>query len=103
MTVVFIIVGVIVLAVIAQLALGKWNDTSSDADIPDSVKMPLSEDAVPVSADQIDKLRFSLAFRGYRIDQVDEVLDQLSATVSLQSAEIERLKAEKIKASQTEG
>lgn len=103
MTVVFIVVGVIVLAVIAQLALGKWNDTTSDNELPDSVVMPLSADAVPVTAEEIDGLRFSLAFRGYRIEQVDQVLDQLSATVALQSAEIERLKAGHIQASQNEG
>lgn len=103
MTVLFIIVGVIVLAVIAQLALGRWNDTSSDADIPDSVRIPLSNASLPVTADQIDNVRFSLAFRGYRIDQVDEVLDQLSATVSLQNAEIERLKTQKTETAQIEG
>ncbi len=92
MTIVFIVVGVIVLAVMAQLALGRWNDTGDDNELPDSLVMPLPDDAAPVSSEQIDELRFALAFRGYRIDQVDQVLDQLSATVALQSAEIERLK-----------
>lgn len=33
-------------------------------------------------ADHIDKVRFSLGLRGYRCDQVDEVLDVLAAEIT---------------------
>lgn len=103
MTVVFIVVGVIVLAVIAQLATGKFNDVGA---IPLELDAPLVElpkDPAEVTPEKIDGLRFGLALRGYRINQVDSVLDQLSATVASQSAEIDRLKGAQIQTSQTEG
>lgn len=103
MTVVFIIVGVIIIAVVAALALGKFNDTGADNDPPDSAPVFLADDPADVTAADIDSVRFSLAFRGYRIDQVDAVLDQLSATVALQSAELERIKGVKPPTSPNEG
>jgi DivIVA domain-containing protein len=42
----------------------------------------------------IDQLRFSVAFRGYRMDQVDEVLDRLRAELAAREAEIRDLQAE---------
>jgi DivIVA domain-containing protein len=39
-------------------------------------------------------LRFSLAFRGYRMDQVDDALDRLSAELTERDAEIARLRAQ---------
>lgn len=103
MTIVFIIGGIALVAMIALLALGKLNDTGADNDPPDSALVSLSDDPAEVSARDIDSLKFSLALRGYRIDQVDHVLDQLSATVALQSAEIERLKAGQMEPSQNQG
>lgn len=47
----------------------------------------------PRAAD-IDQLRFSVAFRGYRMDQVDEVLDRLRAELAAREAEIRDLQAE---------
>lgn len=106
MTFVFIFVGILILAAIALLSLGKLNDTGAEKELPDSAgaqAAQLAADPASITASDIDGLRFSLAARGYRIDQVDAVLDQLSATVALQSAEIERLKAGQIPVSQNEG
>lgn len=47
----------------------------------------------PQAAD-IDQIRFSVAFRGYRMDQVDEVLDRLRAELAAREAEIRDLQAE---------
>lgn len=96
MTVVFIVVGVVVLAVIAQLAMGKFNDAGAISLESDAPVIALPQDPAEVTPEKIDSLRFGLALRGYRIDQVDSVLDQLSATVALQSAEIDRLKGAQI-------
>lgn len=109
MTIVFIVVGVVVLAIITQIALGKFNDSGADnyqagaSDLPDAAVVNFPADPQEVTARDIDELKFSLSFRGYRIDQVDSVLDQLSATVSLQSAEIARLRLEQSQNSQIEG
>jgi DivIVA domain-containing protein len=46
----------------------------------------------PAAAD-VDALRFSLGLRGYRMDQVDEVLDRLRDTVAAQSSRIRELEA----------
>jgi DivIVA domain-containing protein len=41
--------------------------------------------------EDIDGIRFSLSFRGYRMDQVDEVLERLRDRISVQAALIEAL------------
>jgi DivIVA domain-containing protein len=44
------------------------------------------------TADDVDRLRFSLGFRGYRMDQVDEVLERLRDRIADQDREIRALK-----------
>ncbi|MFH5878184.1 DivIVA domain-containing protein [Arthrobacter sp. NA-172] len=43
-------------------------------------------------ASDVDRVRFALGLRGYRMDQVDEVLDELRDQLTVQDREIERLK-----------
>lgn len=43
-------------------------------------------------ASDVDRVRFALGLRGYRMDQVDEVLDELRDQLTSQEREIERLK-----------
>jgi DivIVA domain-containing protein len=45
-----------------------------------------------VSAEDIDRVRFSVGFRGYRMDEVDEVLDRLSAELGARNEEIRELR-----------
>jgi DivIVA domain-containing protein len=45
-----------------------------------------------VTAQDIDRLRFSVGFRGYRMDEVDEVLDRLSAELGARNEEIRELR-----------
>ena len=45
------------------------------------------------TAGDIDRVRFALGFRGYRMDQVDEVLALLRDRIAAQDAEIARLRA----------
>ncbi|THJ66038.1 DivIVA domain-containing protein [Arthrobacter echini] len=45
-----------------------------------------------VSAQDVDAVRFGLGMRGYRMDQVDEVLDRLAAAIAERDAEIEHLR-----------
>jgi DivIVA domain-containing protein len=77
-----------VLAAVAVLAAGRGGsmadaprDRAPGAALPDSA----------VSADDIDHLRFSLAFRGYRMDEVDATLDRLAAELAERNARIAEL------------
>lgn len=45
----------------------------------------------PVTREAVDRLRFSLAFRGYRMDEVDEVLDRLAGELEARDARIAEL------------
>ncbi|MFF1382595.1 DivIVA domain-containing protein [Arthrobacter sp. NPDC058288] len=42
----------------------------------------------------VDRIRFSLGLRGYRMDQVDQVLDDLRDQLAAKDHEIERLRME---------
>lgn len=44
------------------------------------------------TAEDVDRVRFSLGLRGYRMDQVDQVLDELRNQLSAREAEIEELR-----------
>lgn len=50
----------------------------------------LPADALPAD---VDRVRFSLGLRGYRMDQVDQVLDDLRDQLAAKREEVERLKA----------
>ena len=64
---------------------------------------PLSEGSIdrrepllpadPVAAADVAALRFTMALRGYRMDEVDAVLDRLSTEISVRDAEIGRLRS----------
>jgi DivIVA domain-containing protein len=45
------------------------------------------------SAQDVDAIRFGLGLRGYRMDQVDEVLDRLAAALEERDAVITELRA----------
>jgi DivIVA domain-containing protein len=50
----------------------------------------LPADAAPAD---VDRVRFSLGLRGYRMDQVDQVLDDLRDQLDAKRKEVEQLKA----------
>jgi DivIVA domain-containing protein len=51
----------------------------------------LPADAAPAD---VDRVRFSLGLRGYRMDQVDQVLDDLRDQLAARNAEVERLRTQ---------
>lgn len=51
-------------------------------------------DAGPLDAQDVRGIRLDLAFRGYRMDQVDAVLDRLRAELAVRDEEIDRLRAQ---------
>ncbi|QNE15266.1 DivIVA domain-containing protein [Pseudarthrobacter sp. NBSH8] len=50
----------------------------------------LPAEAVPAD---VDRVRFSLGLRGYRMDQVDQVLDELRDQIEAKDEELDRLRA----------
>ncbi|UZX03980.1 DivIVA domain-containing protein [Arthrobacter sp. CDRTa11] len=50
----------------------------------------------------VDRVRFSLGLRGYRMDQVDQVLDELRDQLAAKEAELERLRTRLLEAEQSQ-
>jgi DivIVA domain-containing protein len=71
----FAILIVLAMGAVAAVAAGKGAplrleyDDRPDADVPATG---------PLSADDLRRVRFSLAFRGYRMSEVDALLDRLA-------------------------
>jgi len=73
-----------------SLLLGR-GETQPPAELDRSpVELP---DDRPVTADDIRALRISVAVRGYRMSEVDWLLDQFALTLEERDAEIARLRA----------
>lgn len=71
----FAILIVLAMGGIAALAAGRGQPLSpAYDDRPDAV-VPATG---PLSAQDVARVRFSLAFRGYRMSEVDELLDRLA-------------------------
>ena len=94
----FLIFLAVMVAALAALYLVGLNKPETGADVyndllaaPVANLPPVLLPGEPAPAD-VDKLRFSLGLRGYRMDQVDEVLDRLRdalAAKDLRIAELE--------------
>ena len=89
--VVEVIVVAVVLFAVAAVAVGRGGTLAEFA--PDRPPLGLPDDR-PLTADDVDGLRFPLAFRGYRMAEVDDVLDRLAAALRARDAEIAVLRAE---------
>ncbi|HJQ07528.1 MAG TPA: DivIVA domain-containing protein [Nocardioides sp.] len=76
---VFAIMIVLVMGVIAMLAAGQGEPmTPAYDDRPDAV-VPADR---PLAAEDLRKVRFSLALRGYRMSEVDALLERLAHEMS---------------------
>src|ERR671926_686162 len=88
------VVGVLVVAALlflgASLLLGR-GETQPPAELDRSpVELP---DDRPVTADDVRRLRISVALRGYRMTEVDWLLDQFALALEGRDEEIARLRA----------
>jgi DivIVA domain-containing protein len=99
MTFIFMLAAIVVITVIALLAVGKLGELP-DVE-PDRAPLALPTDRVLTDQD-VDAVRFSVGARGYRMDEVDVVLDRLAAEVSERDARIVELES-KLSASQPSG
>lgn len=77
-----------VIAAVALLAVGRLGELPEVE--PDRAPLALPEDR-PLGRDDVDAVRFAVGVRGYRMDEVDEVLDRLAAEVDQRDARIEEL------------
>ena len=86
-------VGVVVVAALlflgASLLMGR-GETQPPAE-PDRSPVELPVDR-PVDGDDVRALRMSVAVRGYRMTEVDWLLDQLAQTIDERDVEIARLR-----------
>jgi len=74
----------------ASVLLGR-GETQPPAELDRSpVELP---DDRPVTGDDVRALRISVAFRGYRMTDVDWLLDQFATALDERDAELERLRA----------
>ncbi|MFC7400697.1 DivIVA domain-containing protein [Citricoccus sp. GCM10030269] len=91
LSVVLVLVAAVV--VVGLLALALTGRTGFARPLSEPVRtLPpvlLPEDPDP---SDLERLRFSPALRGYRMDQVDQALDRLAEALAERDAEIERLR-----------
>lgn len=73
---VFAILLVLVLGGIAVVASGRGAPMSDAWDDRPDAEVPAEG---PLGADDLRRVRFSLAFRGYRMSEVDALLDRLAS------------------------
>jgi len=71
----FAILVVLVMGGVAALAAGRGAPMSEAYDDRPDALVPRG---VPLRADDVRRVRFSLAFRGYRMSEVDALLDRLA-------------------------
>ena len=87
-TLLAVVVVALVLFGVAVVATGRGDGM---ADVPPDRVTPRLP-AGRVSADDVRSTRFALAFRGYRMDDVDSVLDRLADELAARDAELTSLR-----------
>ncbi|MDE9365801.1 DivIVA domain-containing protein [Luteipulveratus sp. YIM 133132] len=92
MIVVLIALLVVVIGLAAAVVIGRIPVTTMDDPTATSAFEPLPEGRV--TEDDLDALRLDQTLRGYRMSQVDGVLDRLRDELLSRDREIERLRAE---------
>lgn len=76
MTWVFAILIVVVLGVIAVVATGRGGAMAETFDDRPDSRVPADH---PLTGQDLRRVRFSTAFRGYRMSEVDSLLDRIAA------------------------
>ncbi len=80
-----------IVVAIALIAAGR-GDSMAQA-WSDRRYLSLPEDR-PLTVEDLDSLRLALAFRGYRMDEVDDLLDRLGGEIAARDAYIDRLRGD---------
>jgi len=82
----FVVVALLVIGVGVMLAVGRLDGELPET-VPDRAPLALPDDRQLGRAD-VDGVKFAVGMRGYRMDEVDDVLDRLAAEVSQRDARI---------------
>lgn len=85
MIVLFALLIVAVVALVGAVAVG-WGGSMPE---PTSDGKPFGLPETPLQAADLDGLRFAVVARGYRMDQVDSVLDRISADLTDRDAHLD--------------
>jgi DivIVA domain-containing protein len=88
-TVLFVVVGIAVVVALAMLAVGRLGELPEST--PD--RAPLDVPDAPLAPDDVEAVRFAVGLRGYRMDEVDEVLDKVAADLGARDARIAELES----------
>ena len=89
MTLLWLLLIVAVIGVVGVVASGYGGAMSTpEPDLP-----PLGLPAGPLRPEDLDAVRFSTAVRGYRMDQVDVVLDRLRSELAARDETIAELRS----------
>jgi DivIVA domain-containing protein len=83
-----IVVAAVVVFVVAAVAMGYGGSITHFAPDWPGRRLP---DGRAVRSEDVAHLRFSLAFRGYRMSEVDDALDRLATEIADRDARIEQL------------
>jgi DivIVA domain-containing protein len=85
----FLLAAIVVIAVGALLVVGRLGGELPET-VPDRAPLALPDDRQLGRAD-VDGVKFAVGMRGYRMDEVDDVLDRLASEVSQRDARISDL------------
>lgn len=99
MSLLFLLIGVAVIGGVVLLATGRVHASLPEPDetpvMPTLLDVPVGD----LSAGEIEQVRLDQSLRGYRMDEVDELVDRLGAEIAArdellaqQQAEIDRLR-----------
>ncbi|HSK27655.1 MAG TPA: DivIVA domain-containing protein [Jiangellales bacterium] len=89
MWVVFVVAAAVVLFAVAAVAVGR-GDGMPEAP-PD--REPTDVPHVPLTAADLARTRFGVGLRGYRMDEVDELLERVQAELTRRDERINRLES----------
>ncbi len=93
MTLVEVLVVLALVAAVAAVATGAVRGGLDEpaATVPDAQLVDPADPGAPVVGSDLLDVRFALALRGYRMDQVDEVLDRAADAIEQRDEQIRRL------------
>jgi DivIVA domain-containing protein len=90
-TLVFMIAAIAVIAAVAMLGVGRLGELPEVEG--DRAPLALPEDR-PLDVQDVDGVRFAVGLRGYRMDEVDDVLDRLADDIAARDARIAQLESQ---------
>ncbi len=95
MTLIEVLVVLALVAAVAAVAVGAVRGGLDEpaSTVPDPLLVdPAADPEAPVRGSDLLDVRFALALRGYRMDQVDDVLDRAADAIESRDEQIRRLR-----------